>query len=123
MTKNNQPAIKRFRDTLSGKRLLDKYPLNTSGTWRIQGEDPNCDFNGPHHQPDLGVVEGTLSDVIEYAVDLEHYWTWGSGGDITPITVKKIDSATNKRTTTLRQEAIDLVARLAEINKELGAAQ
>lgn len=123
MTKNNQPAIKRFRDTLSGKRLLDEYPLNTSGTWRIRGEDPNCDFGGHHYQPDLGVVEGTLSDVIEYAVDLKQYWTWGSGGDITPITVKKIDSATNKRTTTLRQEAIDLVARLAEINKELGAAQ
>ncbi len=29
-------------------RLASKYPLTTQGTWRIMGEDPNCDFGGHH---------------------------------------------------------------------------
>jgi hypothetical protein len=63
------------------------------GTWRIFGEDPNCDFGGPHHEPDLGVVEGTFKEAITYAFTLNSFISWGGGGKIRPYrnpTVKKL---------------------------------
>jgi hypothetical protein len=79
-----------LRTSYSGKKLLEKHSLNETGTWRIRGEDPNCDFGGAHYQPDLGTVEGKLDDVIRYAVKLSGFYTWGSGGDITKVEIKKV---------------------------------
>ena len=39
------------------KRLLEKYSPNEKGIWHIQGEDPNCDLGGSHHQPTLKYVD------------------------------------------------------------------
>ena len=83
-------AKSKFLDGWSGKRLLETQSLADYGIWHIFGEDPNCDFGGDHHQPDLGVVEGVLDDVISYAVELDRFWGWGSGGNIKKIEVKKI---------------------------------
>ncbi len=107
------------RVSYSGKHLLQKHKLSETGLWQIRGEDPNCDFGGHHCQPDLGTVEGTLQDVIEYAVGLKNFWTWGCGGNIELISVKKIDPVANRRISELRQEAKDLEDRLKEINAEL----
>lgn len=74
----------------SGKKLLEKHSIDDYGMWKILGEDPNCDFGGHHHNPDLGTVEGRLDDVIRYAVSLDRFFTWGSGGDIVKISVKKV---------------------------------
>jgi hypothetical protein len=57
------------------------------GFWQIYGEDPNCDLQGPHSRPNLGVFQGTLSDAIDYAVDLPEFFTWGGGGTIEPVQV------------------------------------
>jgi hypothetical protein len=78
------------RSSYSGKRLLEKHSLNETGTWRIRGEDPNCDFGGHHHNPDLGTVEGRLEDVIRYAVGVSGFYTWGHGGDIVKVEIKKV---------------------------------
>ena len=78
------------RTCYGGKKLLEKHSLNETGMWQIKGEDPNCDFGGSHHNPDLGVVEGKLEDVIRYAVSLNGFWTWGGGGYITKVFVKKL---------------------------------
>ena len=121
-TKTKQSALERYRNTYAGKNLFAKYPLTQNGLWRIRGEDPNCDFGGHHYQPDLGTVEGTLKDVVEYAVGLKNFWQWGAGGDIELLTVQKIDPIANKRIAELRQEAKDLEARLKEINSELKGA-
>ena len=119
MTKLKQSALERYRNTYSGKELLGKYPLTETGLWRIRGEDPNCDFGGHHYQPDLGVVEGTLADVIDYAVGLRNFWTWGGGGDITLITVKKIDSAENQARAEMAETLRELEARVKELQTKL----
>ncbi len=79
-----------IRSSYSGKKLLEKHTLSEYGMWRIKGEDPNCDLGGHHYQPDLGTVEGYLEDVIKHAVALPDFYTWGSGGDITKVNVKKV---------------------------------
>ncbi|BAU39977.1 hypothetical protein [Ralstonia phage RSP15] len=76
-------AFKRYTEnSWSGKKLLESHSLDEEGTWRIYGEDPNCDFVGHHYEPELGLVEGKLRDVIEYAVNLNGFWQWGGGGRI-----------------------------------------
>jgi len=105
----------------SGRKLLEKHDLKETGLWKILGEDPNCDFGGSHHQPDLGIVEGNLKDVIEYAVALRNFWTWGGGGDIRKIsTPKKITSDSVAELSRLVSEKEALEARLKMINDELG---
>lgn len=79
-----------LRTTYSGQRLCEKYSLDEEGTWRIRGEDPNCDFGGHHHQPELGTVEGKLRDVVEHAVNLKCFYTWGGGGDITKVSIRRV---------------------------------
>ena len=56
----------------SGRELLKKHSLEETGLWKIRGEDPNCDFGGHHYQPELGIVEGRLVDVINYAVQVNY---------------------------------------------------
>lgn len=88
----------RFTKTYSYRDLIKNHTLEEEGIWQIFGEDPNCDMGGPHIQPSLGFVEGKLSDVIEYAVELPNFWQWGSGGDIKKIDgIKKVDSKTAER--------------------------
>lgn len=66
----------------SGRNLLKKHSLDETGVWEIFGEDDNPGLHGPHYNPPLGTVEGKLQDVIEYAVELRNFWSWGGGGDI-----------------------------------------
>lgn len=40
--------------------------------------------------PYLQTVEGTLDEVINYAVELPNFWQWGAGGEIFKTEVKKI---------------------------------
>jgi len=74
-----------IRTSYGAKKLLEEHRLDEVGTWRIRGEDPNCDLSGHKYQPDLGVVEGKLSDVIKHAVKLPDFYTWGGGGDISRV--------------------------------------
>ena len=82
----------RFMETYNGRELLKKHSVDEFGLWQIVGEDPNCDMGGAHHNPDLGIAEGTLSMVIDYAVALRGFWQWGSGGNITKIEVKRLNN-------------------------------
>jgi hypothetical protein len=79
-----------IRTSYGGKKLLEKHSLNENGTWRIRGEDPNCDLGGHHYHPDLGTVEGKLEDVIRYAVNLPRFYAWGGGGDIQKVQIKRL---------------------------------
>lgn len=74
----------------SGSRLLAEFPLTKYGTWRVLGEDSNPGYSGSHHQPYLGTVEGTLDQVIDWAVTHDKFWQWGSGGDIALIEIVKL---------------------------------
>lgn len=79
-----------LRTSYNGKELTKKYPLSSFGVWRITGEDPNCDLGGHHHEPDLGTVTGVLEEVVEYAVSLGGFFTWGGGGRIIKLDIKNI---------------------------------
>jgi len=117
-----QSAYDRYMQTYSGKQLLEKYPLSQEGTWQIRGEDPNCDLGGHHYQPDLGLVQGKLQDIIEYAVDLNGFWQWGSGGDIKLIDPpKKINPDANKQRKILQDQLVAAEAEVAAIAAKLKA--
>jgi hypothetical protein len=79
-------ALGKYRQTYAYKDLMKQYNCGETGVWQILGEDPNCDLGGPHIQPLLCTVEGKFSDVLAYAVTLQRFWTWGSGG-----TIKKVE--------------------------------
>jgi hypothetical protein len=112
---------KHFTETCySGRKLLENHSLKQHGIWKIQGEDPNCDMGGSHYQPELGIVEGKLEDVIRYAVELPNFWTWGGGGDITLIPQpKKIDGNSVARRAELLKRKDELEKELKQINSEL----
>jgi len=114
--------LKQFLEvTYSGRELQKEHDLEETGLWKILGEDPNCDWGGSHHQPDLGIVEGKLRDVISYAVELPNFWTWGGGGSIRKIsTPLKITPQTAENQKRLKAEKELLKNRLEQINRELG---
>lgn len=102
--------------------LLKKYPPDTFGRWRILGEDSNCDFGGSHYQPHLETVTGTYSNVVEYAISLNSFFTWGGGGDIIQeeTHIKNIDKVvSNPRIKQLEKERKEAQARLGVIEQEL----
>ena len=106
-----------FRDTYSYKELVKKHSLDEVGVWEIRGEDPNCDFGGSHHSPYLATVSGRLVDVIESAVELPSFWTWGAGGNIRLVEIQSLDMVNNKAR--LAKEKEELQKRIEEIEKEL----
>jgi hypothetical protein len=75
--------------TYAGKRLLEKHSLDEKGLWKVKGEDPNCDMGGSHHQPDLGIIDGTLKEALVYAVNHPKFYSWGGGGDFEKVTIIK----------------------------------
>ena len=114
--------VQKYLETYSGKELLKKHSLDTKGIWRVYGEDPNCDMGGYHHNPYLGTFEGTLEDVLEHAVQLARFYSWGGGGKFElqepPI---KVDVESNKRRAALQQELSILEAKAQEIREKLKA--
>lgn len=99
------------------------YPLDTVGVWQIFGEDPNCDFGGVHHQPNLGVYEGVLSDIVDIAVALPNFWTWGGGGDIRKLDIKKPKHLNKDTVDSLVAESEACLKRIMEINQILGGLE
>ncbi len=79
--------FEKYLSTYSGKNLLENNSLEDVGIWDVKGEDPNCDFGGHHHNPDIGLFQGTLKGAIEWGVNQPKFWTWGSGGEIKKVTL------------------------------------
>ena len=88
MAKHTQDKYQDYLSTYNGRNL--KHALSTYGLWRVRGEDPNCDMGGTHYEPDLGTYEGTLEEVIRYAVELPSFWQWGAGGRFEKVDTNKI---------------------------------
>jgi hypothetical protein len=82
--------IQKYLDgAYSAKELMAKNNLDDFGLWKIKGEDPNCDMGGYHHEPDLGIFEGTLKEALSYAVEHPDFYSWGGGGRITKVSTIK----------------------------------
>lgn len=113
----SESNLERFKRTYSYKQLLNQHSLEDRGVWEIRGEDPNADWGGHHHSPYLCTVEGRLKDVIESAVDLNNFWTWGGGGNIRLIKILSLDDIDNKRRLSLEKQKLE--KRIQEIDVEL----
>lgn len=120
MNKQKQSNYDRYLQTYSGQELLREHSLDKVGIWKVLGEDSNCDMGGTHYQPELGIFEGKLKDIIQHAVELRSFWQWGGGGSIREIGKPiKIDASTTARLAELRARKELLDAELAVINREL----
>lgn len=109
-----------YEKTAYYRGLMLEHTLDEYGVWEVRGEDQNCDLGGSHHMPFLGRFEGTLSDIIDYAVDLPNFWTWGGGGEIRKSSaIKKIDNKTNIKRKKLQEEYELLSKKLEAIKKEI----
>jgi hypothetical protein len=111
--------LEQYKTSSSYKDLVKSYPLDTYGVWKVLGEDPNCDFVGPHRQPDLGTFEGKLEDIITYAVELPSFWSWGVGGDIKKVLIHKITAESNAARIKLEIEKQELLDKLSKIDNQL----
>jgi hypothetical protein len=123
--KDSQEDYERYLAGYSGSELLTKHSLSETGIWQVFGEDPNCDMGGSHVQPDLGLYEGALEDVIREAVNLGRFWQWGGGGRIvkktTPV-VKKVKTQTERMTAEYEELAAmkaELKAALAKVDAKM----
>jgi len=94
---NMTDNVQKFIATYYGSKLVREHLLIEEGLWQIYGEDSNCDLGGSHHMPLLDTVRGKLEDVIEYAVSLDCFWTWGGGGEIKKIEEKAVPNVTQKK--------------------------
>jgi hypothetical protein len=103
--------------------LLKAYPPETQGTWEICGEDANCDMGGPHSNPRLEVVTGTYKNVVDYALTLPRFFTWGGGGHINQIVPPKgmvnVDTLRNPEVLKLEEERKVLQERLKTIEGDI----
>ena len=106
----------KYLKTYTGRELLKKHNLFEEGVWKIEGEDPNCDWGGSHSNPYLATVEGTLDKVIEYAIELPQFWTWGGGGKITKINILKVETAKKEANIQLKEKAL---SKLTKVEKAI----
>lgn len=106
------------------KRLLENYTPDEYGTWKIFGEDQSAEW-GPHHEPKLKTVNGTYGNVVEYALTLEGFFSWGRGGRIEKKACQtkllNVDSLTNPKLVVLETERKKLQARIWEIENEISS--
>lgn len=115
--------ISDFLSRSAAKELLKNHKLNEVGYWKVLGEDPNCDMGGHHHQPQLGIFEGRLEDIIAYAVEMDGFWQWGSGGNIVLYQqpeIIKVGKQSYKQITLLK-EISDLQEKLEAAKRNLDA--
>ncbi len=71
--------------------------------------------------PQLGIFEGTLEDVLLYVCDLKDFWTWGYGGSVEKVEVKKISAEDSGRRRDLKAKSDKYRALLAEVENQLEA--
>lgn len=105
--------------------LLAEHSADAYGIWQIKGEDGNVDFAGPHHMPTLGFFEGTYADIVEYAVNLKSFWSWGAGGSISLVSVTRIEAAsvrelkeTTEALAALKEQEEILIGKLEKLGSQ-----
>lgn len=89
MDRKAQERYEKYLKTFSGQRLIDRHHFNEHGVWKVVGEtdDPGP---GGGRGTDMGLVEGRFEDVLRWATAQSAFWSWGGGGDITKVDIKKI---------------------------------
>lgn len=96
--------------------LLTQYSLSSHGVWHVVGETDGANYSSGE---DLGFLEGTLRDIIDYAAGRPEFWSWGDGGDITPVKIRQINARTLKKEQKIREELVSAEARVAALRSQL----
>ena len=99
------------------------YDLDKMGTWRIEGEDDGNPNYGGSSKDYLAIVKGPLWKVVNAAVAMKGFFSYGSGGDIRPYkvpTVTDLDDETNNQILRDLEIARSLVKELKKSAKERG---
>lgn len=67
------------------EKLLAVYDPKAYGIWHVRGEG-----EGPSASdcPSLGYFQGTYEQVVDIALKMPKFFTWGDGGTITYLKVK-----------------------------------
>jgi hypothetical protein len=101
--------------------MSETYKSEEYGYWVAKGEDPNCDFGGPHSSPVLGYFEGKYKHVLSYAKTLPGWFTWGYGGRVEKSNIEfvKIDEFSIEERARLENKKAVLLEELKNIDKEL----
>lgn len=102
------------------KRLMESGNRGKVGTWHVTGEDPNCDLGGPHYEPSMGYYDGKFEDIVEMALRMPGFFSWGYGGDVKAIKVSKVDKTTIKQKAETRSRIAKLEAELKQLKEDLG---
>lgn len=105
----SQSLLEKYLNSVAGKKVVQKYP-NFYGYWKIMSEGDG------YSNKVLEIVKGELHDVIEYAVELPGFWTYGNGGTFVKIAVKEV----NKKTIARRKE---LSSKIKELEEQLEVAK
>lgn len=112
-------ALEKFKKQYTYGELVKKHTMNEYGFWKIRGADNNPDFNGTHYQADLGIYEGKLIDIINYAVSLEDFWSWASGDIVKVNKPIKIDAESNDKRSKAEMRIKDLELQLKHATEDL----
>ena len=100
-----------------GQKLIKEYSLDAYGTWNVLGADSNCDFGGSHHMPYLGIFQGKLTDVIDIAVAMPGFWSWGSG-EIKRVVVQNVEDKRFRRRKEIREQIEALREQIESLEDE-----
>jgi hypothetical protein len=76
-------------------------------------------MGGSHQEPLLATVQGDYGSVVEFALGLRGFFTWGGGGRIEKTAVIKVDEATQRQRAILIGRQQTLKEQLAEVEAEL----
>lgn len=104
-----------LRNNTGINKLLPANKLDTYGVWEVVGE--TTDGYGPGRR--IGFLEGTLEDVIQYAVRHPDFYSYGSGGDIRKVEVRKVNAETAIQEEALREEVAEMERKLAALRGQL----
>jgi hypothetical protein len=94
MEKKNAERYLKFIQGYRGKRLLAEHSTTEEGIWKVTGEEDDAVPFGGNSGANMGLFQGRLIDVIHHVTAKNRFWTWGGGGDIQKVSVKKLNPPT-----------------------------
>lgn len=100
-------------------RLLKAHPADEEGVWEIRGEDDNTSLAGSHIEPLLATVEGRYGDVVEQAVRLPRFFSWGSGGSVRKVQRKVLGIDGLRQLRDLHERRRKLADELEQLDREI----
>ena len=101
-----------YFQTHAGLKLLANLDPEHRGVWQVGVWQVFGERDEDGSSPSLGYYRGMLSDVIDVAIRLPRFWTYGHGGEIRRVPINDIDSKEFKERERLKRVISDAQAQL-----------